>query len=84
MMTQRLVGHYYGDLQGYRPRGELAEARQREPIARLRQRLVADGVAADTLTALEASAAADIARAAETSLAAPLADPATVMEHLYA
>jgi len=84
MMTQRLVGHYYGDLQGYRPRGELTEARQREPIARLRQHLEASGVAADALAALEAAAAADIARAAEAGLAAPLADPATVMEHLYA
>ena len=84
MMTQRLVGHYYGDLQGYRPRGELAEARRREPIVRLEERLAAQGVAAETLAALEAAATAGIEEAASAALAAPPADAGTIKEHLYA
>ncbi|TBL29947.1 thiamine pyrophosphate-dependent dehydrogenase E1 component subunit alpha, partial [Verrucosispora sp. SN26_14.1] len=33
-MTERLVGHYSGDVQHYRPAGEIAAAREREPLAR--------------------------------------------------
>ncbi|PZQ78105.1 MAG: acetoin dehydrogenase [Variovorax paradoxus] len=84
MMTQRLVGHYYGDMQGYRPKGELTEAKQREPIVRLRARLLAEGIAAAELDALETEARAHIEAAAATALAAPLANPDTVKEHLYA
>jgi len=84
MMTQRLVGHYYGDMQSYRPKGELTEAKQREPLVRLRAQLLAAGLDAAALDAVEAEARAHIDAAAAAALAAPLADPATVKEHLYA
>lgn len=81
MMTQRLVGHYYGDLQGYRPRGELSEAKKHEPIARLRQQLSAQS---STIETIEAAAKQAIEAAAAEALAAPLANPNTVLEHIYA
>ncbi len=84
MMTQRLVGHYYGDMQSYRPKGELTEAKRHEPLVRLRAQLQAAGVDAAALDAVEAQARAHIDAAAAAALAAPLADPATVKEHLYA
>ena len=84
MMTQRLVGHYYGDMQSYRPKGELTEAKQREPIVRLRTRLLAAGVPAAELVAVEAETRTHIETAAAAALAAPLANPATVKEHLHA
>lgn len=84
MMTQRLVGHYYGDMQGYRPKGELAEAQRHEPIVRLRAQLLAGGADAATLDRVQAEAHAHIEAAAAAALAAPLADPATVKEHLHA
>ena len=84
MMTQRLVGHYYGDMQSYRPRGELTEAKQHEPILRLRNSLLAAGTSQATLDAVESDARATIEDAAEAALAAPLASPTTVKEHLYA
>ncbi len=38
--TYRLVGHYVGDAQVYRPKGELQELREtQDPIEKLRERL---------------------------------------------
>src|SRR3990172_3254319 len=42
-LTERLVGHYSGDLQHYRPAGEIASAREREPLARLRNAAASAG-----------------------------------------
>ncbi|MYN13300.1 thiamine pyrophosphate-dependent dehydrogenase E1 component subunit alpha [Pusillimonas sp. TS35] len=84
MMTQRLVGHYYGDMQSYRPRGELTEAKKREPILRLREKLASAGIPVERLAKIEADAREAIESAARTALDAPLADTNTVLEHLYA
>ncbi len=84
MMTQRLVGHYYGDMQSYRPRGELAEAKKHEPIVRLREKLLGLGVSAAQLDECETDARGAIEAAAQQALDAPLADTNTILEHLYA
>jgi TPP-dependent pyruvate/acetoin dehydrogenase alpha subunit len=84
MMTYRLVGHYYGDMQSYRPRGELTEAKKHEPIVRMREQLSAKGVAAHRLDACESQARQAIENAAQEALEAPLADTNTILEHLYA
>ncbi|GAA4490381.1 thiamine pyrophosphate-dependent dehydrogenase E1 component subunit alpha [Actinoallomurus oryzae] len=83
-VTERLVGHYIGDAETYRRPGEMDRIRRREPIARLREGLLADGVPAAEIDAVETRARAETDAAARTALAAPLADPATVKEHLYA
>lgn len=84
MMTHRLVGHYYGDMQSYRPRGELTEVKKHEPIVRLRQNLTAEGCSAERLDQVESTARAAMEEAANEALAAPLADTNAVLEHLYA
>ena len=43
-MTYRLWGHYFGDPMRYIPPEELEAARQAEPVARYRSRLIDDGV----------------------------------------
>ncbi|GAA3620800.1 hypothetical protein GCM10022419_128060 [Nonomuraea rosea] len=83
-MTERLVGHYIGDAETYRQPGELERIRRREPIARLRAGLLADGVPAAEIDAAEQRARAEMESAAAAALAAPFADPATAREHLYA
>jgi pyruvate dehydrogenase E1 component alpha subunit len=82
--TQRLVGHYYGDMQSYRPKGEITEAKKAEPIVRLRAKMEAAGVPTSTLDAIAAEAQAEMERAAELALQAPRTDPSTVKEHIYA
>lgn len=83
-MTQRLVGHYYGDMQSYRPKGEVTEARKAEPIVRARQALQELGVSVAELDGIEARLREENEEAARQALAAPLADVNQVEEHLYA
>lgn len=84
MTTQRLVGHYYGDMQGYRSKGELTEAKKHEPIARMNQASLAAGVTQQELDGVEAAARACIEAAAMAALAAPMASTTHLKEHLYA
>lgn len=83
-MTQRIVGHYIGDIQHYRPAGELDAAIAAEPIARAERMARAAGVGDAELAALRERVVDEIDHAARAALAAPLADPATVEEHVYA
>ncbi len=84
MMTQRLVGHYYGDMQSYRPKGELTAAKKQEPIVRLRDGLLAGGTAQADIDGVEARAKTHIETAAQLALAAPMVATSSVKEHLYA
>ena len=83
LMTERLVGHYIGDAEQYRPKGEVDDARTREPIVRLQERLLIEGVPEAALAAVESSVRDEIAAASAAALAASPADPTTVKEHLY-
>lgn len=84
LMTQRLVGHYYGDMQSYRPAGELTEAKRVEPIVRLRARMEGQGIRTEVLDAIAEDVQREIDTAAARALEAPLADPDTLQDHLYA
>jgi len=83
LMTERLVGHYIGDAEQYRPAGEVEAARTREPVVRLRAKLLGEGVAESMISRTEQSVRDEVEAAAATALAAPLADPSTAKEHLY-
>ncbi|MFI1194498.1 thiamine pyrophosphate-dependent dehydrogenase E1 component subunit alpha [Micromonospora sp. NPDC020750] len=80
-MTERLVGHYSGDVQHYRPAGEIAAAREREPLARIRR--AADADLAARLDAIDAEVADEIEAAVTAARAVPTPDPATAKEHVY-
>lgn len=82
--TQRIVGHYVGDAEQYRPAGELESDLLAEPIARLIRELLAAGVAPHTLDGLATRALTEMEHAAAQAIADPLADPATAKDHLYA
>jgi pyruvate dehydrogenase E1 component alpha subunit len=82
--TERLVGHYIGDAQVYREAGELERAQSKEPIVNAASRLAEAGVPDAELHQLENEARAAVSRALSEALGWPLADPASVLEHLYA
>jgi TPP-dependent pyruvate/acetoin dehydrogenase alpha subunit len=82
--TRRIVGHYIGDSQQYRPDGELDADIAAEPIARLSEHLVSAGVPALVVEAVHRRAVAEIDHATLRALAARAADPETALEHLYA
>ena len=80
-MTERLVGHYSGDVQHYRPAGEVAAAREREPLARIRA--AADADLAARLDVIDAEVAAEVEAAIAAARAVPYPDPAPVKEYVY-
>ena len=81
-MTQRIVGHHTGDVQHYRPPGEIERARADEPLARLRG--TADGPTSEAYDAIDVEVGAEIEAALAAARAVPVADPASLMEHVYA
>jgi pyruvate dehydrogenase E1 component alpha subunit len=74
--TYRFKGHVSVDPAGYRDPVEVAEALQGDPLPRVRERLLARGVAAVEVDAVMADARAEIARAIEAAAAAPWPDAA--------
>lgn len=83
MTTHRLVGHYYGDMQSYRPKGELTAARAAEPIGRWRRQLLERGVAEAELQRVEQEARDAVEAAAREAIDAPFTPVDTLQEHLY-
>jgi TPP-dependent pyruvate/acetoin dehydrogenase alpha subunit len=86
-LTYRLRGHYEGDPAKYRELAELSDWRAKDPLARYRDRLQADGLLdADgtTVGRIEAEARRRIESATRQALAAPLPAPDDVTRHVYA
>jgi pyruvate dehydrogenase E1 component alpha subunit len=83
-MTERLVGHYIGDIEHYRPEGEVDRAREHEPIVVLRRTLIDAGITAETCDDALRLAVEQVRQAAEAALSQPLATTADVREYLYA
>jgi len=80
-MVQRYVGHHSGDVQQYRPAGEVDQARADEPLARLRA--CADEVALAAYDAIDSEVDAELDRALAVARTIPEPDPGTVLEHVY-
>ncbi|MCU1491550.1 MAG: acetoin dehydrogenase alpha subunit [Acidimicrobiaceae bacterium] len=78
--THRLVGHYSGDLQAYRPPGELDAARLREPLVRLAA-TISDDEATD---AVRARVARLLAEELDVARRVPPANPERALVGLYA
>jgi TPP-dependent pyruvate/acetoin dehydrogenase alpha subunit len=96
-LTYRLSGHYVGDPQRYRQAAELAEWQERDPIARFRRHLIAEGLmapfgapAADRPShaldeaALEREARERVEAAVRYALASPWPGPDEVATEVYA
>jgi TPP-dependent pyruvate/acetoin dehydrogenase alpha subunit len=82
--TQRIVGHYIGDAEQYRPAGELEADADVEPIARLRRELASVGATEAQLDRCVQRAREEMDTAAAAALSDPLVAPETAGEHLYA
>ncbi|HZV25936.1 MAG TPA: thiamine pyrophosphate-dependent dehydrogenase E1 component subunit alpha [Acidothermaceae bacterium] len=80
-MTQRYVGHHSGDVQHYRPTGEVERARADEPLARLRA--AADDDTLVKYSAVDIEVDAEIDNALTVARTIPEPDPGTVLEHIY-
>ncbi len=84
-VTYRWRGHSKSDRQRYRTREEVQEWMARDPIARLRARLVEDGLFTDdALEQLSAACRQEIEDAVAFAEAAADPDPSTIMDGVYA
>jgi TPP-dependent pyruvate/acetoin dehydrogenase alpha subunit len=70
-LTYRFVGHSRSDPGAYRPEGELAEWKARDPIVVLRAQLEEEGAGASALDELEREVGDQLERMRERGLAAP-------------
>ena len=82
--TVRLMGHYQADVEHYRDSDDRESSALRDPLPRLRLRLVADGLAEEEMIrGLEETVAADVLAASLEALADPPPDPETAAAHVY-
>jgi pyruvate dehydrogenase E1 component alpha subunit len=82
-LTQRLVGHYIGDAELYRAKGELDRAMEDEPLERLRRSLESSGTTSAEFEVLRDTALARLSAACDRAIGQPFADTSTVYDHLY-
>jgi pyruvate dehydrogenase E1 component alpha subunit len=84
VQTDRYLGHFQGDAEVYRPKGEPDELRGHDPIPRLaatmRERGVLDDARDDKI---RSRAAQRVTAAYEFARDSPLPDPAEALEHVF-
>jgi pyruvate dehydrogenase E1 component alpha subunit len=82
-MTYRIVGHYIGDPENYRPEGELEEALDREPLLRASRRLMELGLSEEELTSIRDEVETALANAVAEARNAPLASGEYSRDQVY-
>ena len=83
--TYRIRGHFEGDPELYRDDDERREAAERDPLPRLRERLLADGTAGEPeLETMQTEILAAIEAAIEFAKASPWPDPRELTRYVYA
>lgn len=85
LRTYRWHGHYEGDPQAYKPKGEAEAWKERDPLEVAAARLLERGLAAQPeLAAIRAEAGRRIDAAVEAARAAPFADERELTTDVYA
>jgi TPP-dependent pyruvate/acetoin dehydrogenase alpha subunit len=82
--TLRLSGHYVGDAEVYRPKGEAKAARASDPVPAFRAELLRRKVAEADVKAVEAEVEETMEQAVADALAAPAPPAEDAMKHVYA
>jgi len=84
-LTYRWKGHSKSDKQRYRTKEEVKEWQDRDPIARLAQKMLDAAILSeDDLVKLQTRVEQEITEAIEFAKASPEPDPATILEGVYA
>jgi len=85
VQTDRYFGHFQGDPENYRPKGESAALRRDDPIARLGGRLRADGLLDDAAErALRLAVAGRVEAAFAHGRSSPYPEPQDALKHVFA
>ena len=84
VQTDRYLGHFQGDAEVYRPKGETDALRAHDPIPRLAARMRQQGVLDDARDReIRARAAQRVTAAYDFARASELPDPAEALEHVF-
>jgi acetoin:2,6-dichlorophenolindophenol oxidoreductase subunit alpha len=84
VQTDRYLGHFQGDAEVYRPKGEAEELRAHDPIARLGAHLRERGLIDDAREErIRTRAAQQVTDAYDFARESPLPDPAEAREHVF-
>ncbi|MFN3335065.1 MAG: thiamine pyrophosphate-dependent enzyme, partial [Caldilinea sp.] len=84
-LTYRWKGHSKSDKQRYRTKEEVKQWQERDPIARLAQKMIeASILTEEDLSTLQARVEQEIIDAIEFAKTSPDPDPATILEGVYA
>jgi acetoin:2,6-dichlorophenolindophenol oxidoreductase subunit alpha len=82
--TFRFYGHYYGDQSDYMSNGELAAARDNDPVVHYRNRLIESGAfSVGELVAIERTAEDEANEAFQAALDSPLASRDVIAQNVY-
>ena len=82
--TYRLAGHFMGDAEGYRPKGEKDALFARDPIPALRRRLIAEGDLSEAEAAsMEAAAHATVDEAIAFARSSPYPAAEEALERVF-
>jgi acetoin:2,6-dichlorophenolindophenol oxidoreductase subunit alpha len=85
VQTDRLLGHFEGDPQVYRPAEELEKLQARDAIRRFEEQLVAkDVMTTDETAGVWAAARAEVDEAIEFARTSPYPEPASALDHVFA
>lgn len=82
--TLRLSGHYVGDAEVYRPKGEAKAARAHDPIPLYREELLARKIAEADVKAVEAEVEETMEQAVQFALNSAVPPAEDAMKHVYA
>jgi acetoin:2,6-dichlorophenolindophenol oxidoreductase subunit alpha len=84
MQTDRYLGHFQGDAEVYRPKGEASELREHDPIPKLAALMRNQGILDDARDEqIRARAAERVTGAYEFAHESPLPEPAEALEHVF-
>lgn len=82
--TERIEGHYTGDMQPYRSREEVAAAKTRDPLVLAEQALLDLGESVEALNTIREEARAEMAAADATARQSPFPDSSRIHEGIWA
>jgi TPP-dependent pyruvate/acetoin dehydrogenase alpha subunit len=83
--VERFRGHFEGDPEPYRTKTEVEEAKKKDPLERLKARLLGEGIATQhDLDVIRDRVQGEVDTAAEEALRAPMPAPERLYEGVYA
>lgn len=83
--TYRYYGHFQGDPELYRPKGEVAELKAKDPIKRLARHMIETGAASQSdLDSIDAAAKTEVEAAVQFARDSAYPEPEEALEHVFA